>query len=156
MSGTDTPVPGQSFMIISNDSTDPVNGTFAGLPDGALIPNFLGSALTARIFYSGGDGNDVVIRVLSTPTAAATGVSGRVTDANGRGIRNARIFVAGMGSAEAFSVVTGPQGYYFVPNLVAGRTYVITVNSFRHQFGQPSKLVTLSDSIAGVDWVAEP
>jgi CSLREA domain-containing protein len=67
-----TPTVGQTFVIINNDGTaDPVTGTFNGLPQGASIPNFLGSALKATISYTGGDGNDVVL------TAAAP-VSGNL------------------------------------------------------------------------------
>jgi CSLREA domain-containing protein len=67
-----TPAIGQTFIIINNDGTaDTVTGTFNGLPEGATIPNFLGSALKATISYQGGDGNDVVL------TAAAP-VSGNL------------------------------------------------------------------------------
>ena len=36
-------------------------GTFAGLPEGATIPNFLNSGQTGTITYHGGDGNDVAV-----------------------------------------------------------------------------------------------
>ncbi len=52
---------GQSFVIVNNDGVDPIQGTFNGLPEGATIPNFLGSGFTATISYTGGTGNDVVI-----------------------------------------------------------------------------------------------
>jgi hypothetical protein len=60
-----TPSAGQTFVIINNDDTDAVTGTFNGLPNGATIPNFLGSALNATITYTGGDGNDVVLTVVA-------------------------------------------------------------------------------------------
>src|SRR4030095_16509851 len=56
-----TPTIGQTFVIINNDDTDAVTGTFNGLPEGATILNFLGSALKATITYAGGTGNDVVL-----------------------------------------------------------------------------------------------
>jgi microcystin-dependent protein len=62
-SGGFSPAAGDSFIIINNDGADAVSGTFAGLPEGAAIPNFLGSAKTATISYIGGDGNDVVLTV---------------------------------------------------------------------------------------------
>ena len=61
-----TPQEGQQFVIVNNDGTDPVSGTFAGLGEGALIADFLGSGLFARISYLGTDGatgNDVVLTV---------------------------------------------------------------------------------------------
>ena len=36
LSGTHTPVPGQTFTIIDNDLSDAVSGTFNGLPEGAI------------------------------------------------------------------------------------------------------------------------
>jgi YVTN family beta-propeller protein len=47
------PPSGSTFIILTN-----VVGTFAGLPEGAVITTSLGSF---RITYSGGDGNDVVL-----------------------------------------------------------------------------------------------
>ncbi|MCH7686182.1 MAG: hypothetical protein IH899_05805, partial [Planctomycetes bacterium] len=61
-----TPLEGQQYVIINNDGTDAVSGTFAGLPEGAIITNFLGSGLDAVISYLGSDaatGNDVVLSV---------------------------------------------------------------------------------------------
>ncbi len=60
--GSFTPVGSQSFTILDNVS-GPISGTFAGLTEGAIIPNFLGSALSARITYIGGTGNDIVLTV---------------------------------------------------------------------------------------------
>jgi autotransporter-associated beta strand protein len=58
------PVAGQKYVIISNDSNDPVSSTFAGLAQGAT---FTVDGYTFSISYTGGDGNDVELTV----TAAA-------------------------------------------------------------------------------------
>jgi len=65
---------GQAFVLIDNDGTDPVSGTFAGLPEGAGLTGagFSGSA-PFRITYAGGTGNDVV--VIAIATTATTLVS---------------------------------------------------------------------------------
>jgi hypothetical protein len=61
------PSPGQSFTIIDNDGTDPVNGTFNSLPEGGILT--VGGTKLA-ISYHGGDGNDVTLtRVVDTSTA---------------------------------------------------------------------------------------
>lgn len=60
---THMPSAGNTFIIVDNDGNDPVIGTFQGLPEGAAIPNFLGSSLEVRITYFGGGGNDVVLFV---------------------------------------------------------------------------------------------
>jgi autotransporter-associated beta strand protein len=59
-----TPNPGQKFTIIDNDGTDPVTGTFAGLPDNAT-PTIGGN--TFRIDYDGGTGNDVALTAVLVP-----------------------------------------------------------------------------------------
>ena len=56
------PTATQSFTIIDNDGADAVNGTFAGLADGA-ITNIGGVAFS--ISYHGGDGNDVTLTALA-------------------------------------------------------------------------------------------
>jgi fibronectin-binding autotransporter adhesin len=50
--------PGTSFTIIQNDGSDPVQGTFAGLPEGSTLA--IGGQ-GFQITYKGGDGNDVVL-----------------------------------------------------------------------------------------------
>jgi len=50
--------PGQTFVVIDNDGSDPVNGTFTGLPEGSLVSCTAG---VFKISYHGGDGNDVTL-----------------------------------------------------------------------------------------------
>ncbi len=52
------------FMIVKNDSIDPVVGAFKGLPEGATT-NFSGAQF--RISYVGGTGNDVVLTQITLP-----------------------------------------------------------------------------------------
>ena len=62
--GSFTPLAGQTFLILDKVGAGAITGTFSGLAEGATIANFLGSGLTARISYVGGNGNDIVITVL--------------------------------------------------------------------------------------------
>lgn len=55
------------YTIISNDASDPVTGTFAGLTQGATV---VLSGYSYRISYTGGDGNDVTLTVVAVPAAA--------------------------------------------------------------------------------------
>ena len=64
VSGSYTPIQGDSFLLVSNDGVDPIIGTFTGLPEGSALPDFLGSGLDGVITYAGGSGNDVVIRMV--------------------------------------------------------------------------------------------
>ncbi|HPM83729.1 MAG TPA: autotransporter-associated beta strand repeat-containing protein, partial [Candidatus Anammoximicrobium sp.] len=64
---------GDAYVIIRNDADDAVTGTFAGLPEGTVLPNFLGSGLSARITYVydydlDGSNNDVAIIPFVAPS----------------------------------------------------------------------------------------
>ncbi|MDW8267412.1 MAG: autotransporter-associated beta strand repeat-containing protein, partial [Gemmataceae bacterium] len=56
------PLGALTLTLINNDGSDPVNGTFAGLPNNAT---FTMAGRTFTIDYFGGDGNDVVITALT-------------------------------------------------------------------------------------------
>ena len=57
-----TPAVGSGvYTLISNDNTDPTTGNFTGLSDGDIVTVGGNHYL---IFYNGGDGNDVVLRVI--------------------------------------------------------------------------------------------
>ncbi len=59
---------GARYTLIDNDGTDPVQGAFAGAPEGAFVGG--DQALGLRISYRGGDGNDVVLTAVPRPTTA--------------------------------------------------------------------------------------
>jgi autotransporter-associated beta strand protein len=62
-----TPVPGDVFTIINNDtSVDAVSGTFNGLANGATI---VLNGQTLEVYYVGNDGNDVIL-AHQTPNTA--------------------------------------------------------------------------------------
>lgn len=69
---------GDAFTIIDNRSSTAVSGTFTGLAEGATLAFGQGGVL--RISYVGGDGNDVVLTVLTVPSAPDTGFA--LTGAN--------------------------------------------------------------------------
>ena len=73
-----TPVAiGQKFIIINNDLSDAITGTFNGLAEGATITV---GGYKSTISYVGGTGNDVVLTLTSIP-GAVTGST--VTSGNG-------------------------------------------------------------------------
>ena len=60
---------GKIFTIVDNQGPNAVNGTFAGLPEGAIVPwssstfNAATKALPLTISYVGGDGNDITLTI---------------------------------------------------------------------------------------------
>ena len=60
--GGSTPLsPGTVFTVISNTAASPIVGTFANLPDGAIM-TVNGNNYQAS--YEGGDGNDLTLTVV--------------------------------------------------------------------------------------------
>jgi hypothetical protein len=65
------PAMGQVFVLVDNDGTDPISGTFAGRPEGSTVT--LGGVYPFRLSYVGGDGNDITLTSLSgAPPATVT------------------------------------------------------------------------------------
>ena len=75
--------PGATFTIVENDGADAVNGTFAGLAEGASV---IANGILFRISYVGGTGNDVVLTAAVPATRTWTGaVSNLWSDAGNWG-----------------------------------------------------------------------
>ena len=81
------PAVSESFVLIANDASDPVLGTFLGVPEGA---RFVHSNMLFQITYGGGDGNDVVLTRLAAPPANVRSftVQGQSLLITGAGISN--------------------------------------------------------------------
>ncbi|HNQ89221.1 MAG TPA: autotransporter-associated beta strand repeat-containing protein [Verrucomicrobiota bacterium] len=73
-------LPGSQRVLINNDGTDAVSGTFDGLPEDTLITVGWGQF---RISYAGGDGNDVSLTYVGP---ILTPVEWTLADGNGNGI----------------------------------------------------------------------
>lgn len=58
-------VVGGSYVIIDNDGTDVISGTFQNLPEGTRWVDSQGFAY--KVTYQGGDGNDVELQSLGRP-----------------------------------------------------------------------------------------
>jgi hypothetical protein len=111
----------------------------------------------------GGERNTSTYQVLGpTPdganfgtTVAPLSLAGRVVDANGQGIRNARITLEGGGLTEPKVAATSSFGYYNFDGLGTG-TYMVTVDAKRHVFAIPTRVALVSDNILNFDFIAEP
>ena len=63
---------GTAGTIINNDGSDPVVGTFRGLPEGGQIVAGTSTPQVFSVSYVGGTGNDVVITALAAPVTSTT------------------------------------------------------------------------------------
>jgi hypothetical protein len=89
-------------------------------------------------------------------TAANASVSGRITTANGEGIRNAKVMLSGGNLVQPIIVQTGAFGKYQFDNLPSGETYLLTVVAKRYTFATPTRLIVLNESIGDADFASEP
>jgi hypothetical protein len=89
-------------------------------------------------------------------TAANASISGRVLTAGGVAIRNAEMVLTGNSLETPLRVSTSSFGYYTFDGLTVGETYVLTVNSRRFTFQVPSRVISLIDNVADLDFIAEP
>ncbi|MEM7537617.1 MAG: choice-of-anchor D domain-containing protein, partial [Chloroflexota bacterium] len=99
-----TPSPHDSFTIVDNDGTDPINGTFNGIAEGDVVT--FGSA-DFYISYMGGDGNDVVLT--TRPEIDVQGnntsiVSGDTTPSTADSTDFGTILVNGSSTARTYTI----------------------------------------------------
>ncbi|GIU81828.1 MAG: hypothetical protein KatS3mg006_0892 [Pyrinomonadaceae bacterium] len=86
-------------------------------------------------------------------TAASVTLMGRVMTADGRGIRNALVTMI-ESNGNVRTVVTGPFGYYRFTDVEAGQTVILMVTSKRFTFDQPTQVVTVTEEMKEVNFVA--
>lgn len=110
-----------AYIIIDNDGSDPVSGTFSGLPEGGIGTDpFFGRKY--KVSYVGGTGNDVVIKTdattptanaqsLSTPQNAALPITLTATDADDTSFTFALVSQPSHGTLTGFNAATGAVTY---------------------------------------------
>lgn len=87
-------------------------------------------------------------------SAANVNVSGRVSLAAGNGIRNVQVALVET-DGTLHVTKTSSFGYYRFEDIPAGQTVVISLSSKRYTFNPSTRLVTLTDDLAGFDWTSE-
>jgi Tol biopolymer transport system component/uncharacterized protein YkvS len=96
----------------------------------------------------------VVAKNLAT-TAANVSVGGRVTTANGMGIRNVRVTLTDANGATRTAITNG-FGFYRFDEVEVGQTYFVSVRSKRYQFSNPTQVISVSDEITDLTFTALP
>jgi hypothetical protein len=104
---------------------------------------------------TGGDGSDIgAFEVQAAPTAATVSISGRVTTASGRGIRNVMITLTDANGNERTATSTA-FGYYRFDDVAAGETVTLSAKARRFRFTQSSIVKTTNESVSNADFVSE-
>jgi hypothetical protein len=89
-----------------------------------------------------------------TPTAASVNLGGRVLTANGSGIRNVSVVLT-MPDGNVRTTASTTFGYYHFENIPSGQTYILTANSKRFVFANPTQVITLFDERGDVDFITD-
>jgi cadherin len=100
---------GDTFTIISNNGTNPVQGTFKDLPEGAEVTV---SGATFKISYVGGDGNDVVLTAQNDSKAPKAPKAPKVPNTGGEKLAvNLIGAIAGVASAVTLLIVAKRKSF---------------------------------------------
>lgn len=86
-------------------------------------------------------------------TAANVSVGGRVTNAQGRGIRNVVITMTDSSGNVRTARTTG-FGYYRFTDVAAGETYVFTATGKRFSFGENAQVHSVTEDTDNINFVA--
>lgn len=88
------------------------------------------------------------------PTAATVTVSGKVTTANGRGIRNVVVVMTDASGAIRTTTTTA-FGYFYFNDVMSGGTYIFSARAKRFAFAQPTLVRSVAEEITDIDFVAD-
>ena len=89
------------------------------------------------------------------PSAAMVAVSGRILTANGNGIRNVFVSLTDPGGTTR-RTISSSFGYFRFDDVEAGQTYIISINSKRYVFTNPTQVISVSDEITDLVFTSEP
>ncbi len=91
--------------------------------------------------------------VSMAPTAATVSVSGRVTTAQGRGIRNVVVTMTDS-NGNTRTATTTSFGYYRFEEVAAGETYVFAARGKRFSFEQNTQVLSIMEDTNNINFVA--
>jgi len=144
------------FFPNPNDNVDRDNNGMQETPN-TLISNTISLApgTEPEINHSNGTtlNKTLDFGLCLTPTAAAVAVGGRVMTADGRGIGKALVTMTGTGGT-VYRALTNPFGYYRFDNVAAGTTVLISVSSKSHTFEVGTRVISVSDELMDVNFIA--
>jgi hypothetical protein len=157
------------FRVVAQLNPDPPETFGYGLQDTVLLdftvipnPPTSTSIILTRVSATEYPPNSLKITTpadniisLVGPTAA-TGLitSGRVTNATGRGLPDARIFAIDQSGLRKMAL-TNSLGYYRFDDLSAGETYVFSVMRKGYVFSNAAQLVNLTEDRSDLNFVAD-
>ena len=123
------PAAGDTFVILNNDGSDAIIGTFLNLPEGAVF-GALGTQF--QITYLGGDGNDVSITRIALPSVSGTITYGNtITGPPPPFVSN--VLLTGSGLVPVSATSDFPGGTYSLTGFGAGAYTVTPIKDRRRE-----------------------
>lgn len=134
-----------------DDSSDSDATTVAN-PPGSPAGNFPVISLTTG--GPGANNHTFDVGFAAQPTAANVSVEGRVLLSAGNGVRNATVILTEADGTQ-HTAITGSFGYYRFDQIEAGQRVVVSIRSKRFTFNPSSRVVTVADNVADLDFIAQ-
>lgn len=103
-----------------------------------------------------GNSNEQVVYANLAPTAAPIMIGGRVTDEEGRALRGVVVTITGLGSGISTTAMSNSFGYYSVPDVPSGRSYLVSVSAKGIDFPVSSRIISADDNVLDVNFVGNP
>jgi len=98
------------------------------------------------------DGSDIGAYEFFITTAAPISIGGRISDEVGTALQKARVSVTDSETGLVVSVYTNQFGNYSLENLVAGRTYIVSVGT-KSSDERPVQVIYAGDSLRDLNFV---
>lgn len=150
LSGLHRTILDQTSQLGDDDSSDSDADSYLN-PAGSPAGTWAGINLTTGT--AGSNNHTYDFGFVLAPSASNVNLEGRVVTANGNGIRNIFVVLTEQDGTVRYTL-TSSFGYYRFTDITAGQSVVISLSSKRFTFSPESRLVTLEDDVAGLDWIA--
>ena len=89
-------------------------------------------------------------------TAANASVRGRVVMPDGQGINNATLVLTGGDLSAPRFTRTNSFGYFTIEDLPVGQVYVLTIQSKRYTFANPTQVINLLENVTDLNFISHP
>lgn len=89
------------------------------------------------------------------PTAALVSVSGRATSFDGQGIKGSTVTITDPAGITR-TALTNSFGYYQFVDIEVGSTYIVSIGNKRYLFPDSPRVISVTDQLSGLDFVASP
>jgi dienelactone hydrolase len=118
------------------------------------LDNLLSQNFRSGVTFDGYNCDD--FRAGCQPSTQTATISGRVTNASGRGISRARVILTGDNLTFPIYAVTNPSGYFRIVNVPVNWNYQATVTAKNRNFTTTKVALLPANNVSNVNFVSSP